>query len=702
MKRMLLIFCIFSSFLFGCKFEEKIENKTYLEINNQTKFVTNIYFNIPSNDSLWLKVPAGETIKKEISPSLHKTGDIVYIEYEYVLIDDVVFSYYNPTSIDCNKDLRIYKNVVNTINITNIKIDIQETFLIIQNNSGNPTRLYNETGEPIKPYKTKTDDAWIQNSSNAVFQANDINIKDYCIGSNISPVKLETEINLKKGFIYYFTYTGETCELTSISHLDGTSHSFEYQTNDEYHWGTCACGFTEEKKEHSFSQQRDSSFHWFACVCGQEREKETHIFNQENDDKYHWEICNCGYIINETEHSIESQKYIISDDEYHMGTCSCGFIKSENHLFYINHDNEYHWNVCEKCGHNTNPIKHTMRWVNSGKNFRKCTECSFQKIAEDNTFVIYSVSDLKNITKNDSPNSIFELANDIDGNNEIWIPIDTLKGTLIGNGYSIKNFHIIDGSKLQDNMRAYSGFFYKNAGVIKNIIFKNIIINTIFTYQTSEQRHIMVGLVAGSNNDTGEIRNVHLENITIVSKISQTIDQSGYDVSQMNISGGIVGKNMGNINHCSIRKSSISVYTDAKKNCCNSIIYAGGICGENANKCSNVLSMDTTLIANAKGGYDCKWREDGTFKCYAGNIFGINYGNGEKMLSYNNQTPQVKIDNNNCDNTKNEIIYEKNESNIIDLYTINNVTDFNSYSSIINGWEHWSITASGPENYIDM
>ena len=62
-------------FYFGCKNNVAIdesetdlleENKTYLEIKNQSQFDVNIYFNVPSADSLWLKVPTGDTVKKEI------------------------------------------------------------------------------------------------------------------------------------------------------------------------------------------------------------------------------------------------------------------------------------------------------------------------------------------------------------------------------------------------------------------------------------------------------------------------------------------------------------------------------------------------------------------------------------------------------------------------------------------------------------
>ena len=74
MRKIILMWCIFFLVFLGCEnetsFEEHTtvipaeENKTYLEIKNQSQFDVNIYFNAPSADSLWLKVPTGGTVKK--------------------------------------------------------------------------------------------------------------------------------------------------------------------------------------------------------------------------------------------------------------------------------------------------------------------------------------------------------------------------------------------------------------------------------------------------------------------------------------------------------------------------------------------------------------------------------------------------------------------------------------------------------------
>lgn len=602
MKRILVIFLFFGTFFLGCKNEtivkEITEDKTYLEINNQTMFNVNIYFNTPSSDSLWLKVPVGEKIKKEISPSHHKSGDTVYIEYEYVLIDDIVFPYYNSTSLDCNKELRIYENKVNTINLSNAKIDIKEAFLVLQNKNGNPARLFDKTGEPIEPYKTKTHDAWIQNNSNVVFQVTDTNIEDYCIGSQMNSVQFETEINLKKGYLYHFTYTDEKIVLTSISHLDGTKHTFDYQTDNDSHWGSCiACELERKKEEHMFSQLKmDDTCHWYSCICKME--------------------------INKEEHSFTNHAY---DNNVHLQKCECG---KEN--------------------------KHTLtNWQKlNDKDVKLCTECEFEITADVNTYVIYSVSDLQNISNNDSPAAIFELGNNIDGEGQNWIPIDTFKGTLVGNGYSIKNFKMNKSSGL-DNNTAYCGFFYKNQGIIKDIFFKDIEVDAYFEYQTDEWRYVNVGMVVAANY--GEINNVHVENIIVKSNLNHTKDKTNDDVQQINIAGGIVGKNYGIITFCSIRQSSISASTDSKNNWCDTSAWAGGICGENTKDCTDLLSIATNVSANTRGGYNWWMGNDGHLKSYAGSVFGIikGSGNNSKIVSYNNPMPVTSaVYDNKCDNAE--------------------------------------------------
>ena len=373
----------------------------------------------------------------------------------------------------------------------------------------------------------------------------------------------------------------------------------------------------------------------------------------------------------------------------------------------IHYDENYHWNVCT-CGKKTeNKTKHIFsNWQKlNGKDIKKCSLCDFTITADENTHIIYSVYDLQNIKNNNTTATTFELANDIDGGGQTWTPIDTFYGTLVGNGFSIKNFTINHESSL-DNNTAYCGFVYKNRGTIKNIFFKNITLDAYFEYQTSDWRYVNVGTVVAANY--GSINNGHLVNVSVNSNLIHKKDKSNDDVRQINIVGGVVGKNYETINYCSIKQSYISVSTDSKYNWCDTSAWAGGICGENTKDCTNLLSMNTSVSTSTKGGYNWWMGNDGHLKCYAGCVFGIIKGSGNNfnIISYENRLPQTYIYANSCDNTeqihKKGYIYGVNEHKVTDAYSITDSSDLNSYSSTINSWECWSVADNSIENYLDF
>lgn len=260
------------------------------------------------------------------------------------------------------------------------------------------------------------------------------------------------------------------------------------------------------------------------------------------------------------------------------------------------------------------------------------------EIIPENTCYIKTVTDLEQLRSPNKQNYIFKLTNNIDGKNMYWSPISDFTGTLMGNGYSISNLQINSHSSL-DSDSFNSGFINKNNGIIKDICFKNITLDISATDYTDDFRQLNVGTVAAIN--LGTIEDVHLENITINSKLNHKKDQSK-SPKQKNTTGGIIGTNQGSISYCSIRNSTISASTDAKKNYCDTSTYVGGICGEHAEKgkASNLLTMYTTVSANSRGGF---WggfgKNDGSLTSYSGNIFGIANAYSEKIISYNNKTP---------------------------------------------------------------
>ena len=374
----------------------------------------------------------------------------------------------------------------------------------------------------------------------------------------------------------------------------------------------------------------------------------------------------------------------------------------------IHYDENYHWNVCT-CGKKTeNKTKHIFsNWKKlNGKDIKKCSSCDFTITADENTHIIYSVYDLLNIEYNNTTSAIFELANDIDGGGQTWTPIDTFYGTLIGNGFSIKNFIINEESSL-DNETAYCGFFYKNRGTIKNIFFKNITVDAYFEYFTSDWRKVTVGTVTGLNS--GTIKNVHMENIQISSVLNHQKDKEKTP-HQLNVVGGIVGVNKGIISYCSIKNSEISVSTSAKKNRCDTSSYAGGICGDVQNVIDNVLVVATIVSTHSEGGFMDGWftgddLDDGILKSYAGNVFGtVNSNNVSKVVSYNNSdaiATTYNISYNPTSYKNSDKIAGINKEKVSSKYSFQAI-DLNSYSSTINSWDGWSVTDNSIENYLEF
>ena len=224
-KKIFAIF-ILLFFYFGCKNNVAIdesetdlleENKTYLEIKNQSQFDVNIYFNLPSADSLWLKVPTGDTVKKEIKPSQSEAGDVVYIEYEYV-VGNVVLPYYEPES--CIEIFRIYKNKINTLNLSNISsFGLDKAYVIIQNESSDAVFLTKEEKEPISP-NSSDGDKWINTNQNVTYvfereskDSEEIDFENYYIGNGLYNIKIDVLDRLKVGNVYTLIYNEEKIAL---------------------------------------------------------------------------------------------------------------------------------------------------------------------------------------------------------------------------------------------------------------------------------------------------------------------------------------------------------------------------------------------------------------------------------------------------------------------------------------------------------
>lgn len=700
-KFLFILFC--SICVLSCKFENpnaecgndnQVSENYYVNFINNSSYSVSVYLsNSRTPENFFVEIPANSQEKKELIFLGEETRTFYFVYNLNFGIKDFSFPYYNDKSL---KNISITKNEINKCIIDEVIITEKDlSFILLENNTTSDIYLLSGTYE-IKPYKS--DDKFVRTGCKAGYivgnlklplddldniEIDDLDNIEIVTNGEIKKISDFPKFDYKFGFVYVISCFDDGAVLTSINHLDKSEHNFSYQIDDEFHFESCSiCEFETEPENHKFSLlQVDDINHWYTCICGLENEnsKLEHQYTSYYDENYHWNVCECGL----------------------------GKEKIE-HKFTVIYDNQFHWSTC-LCGFTSKKSQHTLgNWQKiDGEDIKKCSLCDFTVTADENTHVIYSVSDLQNIKNNNTSSAIFELANDIDGGGQLWTPIDTFYGTLVGNGFSIKNFMINQESSL-DNEIAYCGFFYKNRGTIKNIFFKNITVDAYFEYFTSDWRKVNVGTVTGINS--GTIKNVHMENIQISSVLNHQKNQDKTP-HQLNIVGGIAGISKGIISYCSVKNSEISASTSAKKNRCDTSSYAGGICGDVQNVIDNVLVVTTSVATHSEGGFMDGWftgddLDDGILKSYAGNVFGtVNSNNVSKVVSYNSDAIATTYDiSYNPTSYKNsDKIAGINKEKITSKYSLQ-ASNLNSYSSTINSWDGWSVdvTNNNIENYLDF
>lgn len=188
-------------------------------------------------------------------------------------------------------------------------------------------------------------------------------------------------------------------------------------------------------------------------------------------------------------------------------------------------------------------------------------QCSTLAIlgSAENPFVITTKQELIDIGNNLS--AYYVLGNDIDLQNEEWIPIKTFTGNLNGNDFRIKNLKISTFSEAN-----YVGLFgWIKDATLKNIIIENVdISNTKFnsdgSYTTGSS---YVGALVGySQGNNSRIENCSVENGQVfgLGSVGGLIgyqeggtilnSSSGVNVTGGSNCGGLVGRNGGSINKC--------------------------------------------------------------------------------------------------------------------------------------------------------
>ena len=173
------------------------------------------------------------------------------------------------------------------------------------------------------------------------------------------------------------------------------------------------------------------------------------------------------------------------------------------------------------------------------------------------------------------------LANDIDLNNEEWIPIGDdrsqrteFHGTFDGQGYTVSNVKITKKTDRDDEDKSSYGLFGNVKATIKNLTVKNVNISGAPKF---------IGALVGRLNG-GLIENCHVLNSNVTCN-NWTI-------------GGLVGQlNDGNILRCSVEKTTITGYA-----------AAGAIVGVALNNgernIKNCIVKDCNIVKNGSFGGD--------------------------------------------------------------------------------------------------
>lgn len=236
----------------------------------------------------------------------------------------------------------------------------------------------------------------------------------------------------------------------------------------------------------------------------------------------------------------------------------------------------------------------------------------------DKPFLIGSVDDINKIVDNNKKGTYFKLTNNIDfagaDNSYLYDPIE-FNGVLEGNGYAFRNY-ILGSLDKNDSC----GFFLKNNGTIKNVMFDNIQISSVTNSQ--DLTMLKAGVICGTNN--GSIINVIVSN----SKLPDcNIGESMYGNYSCFI-GGVAG-----VNETSgiIERSGVVNTTIKAKAMCgtsSSTCYVSGIAGQNNGKITNVYSRRNNLTANATGAALLSVFVRPVASSYASSLVGLNAKGG--------------------------------------------------------------------------
>ena len=370
---------------------------------------------------------------------------------------------------------------------------------------------------------------------------------------------------------------------------------------------TCnSCGLVRTVPNHVYSSACDAT----CDICGHERTA-PHKYDNDCDTK-----CNICRYYRTIKHTYEKNPVWSFNSTNHWQKCYvCNNTTVEEEHVYDN-DTDI---TCNICGY-TRSIDNGFTVSESSK--LESFNLPHLKTVPSGYTGIYTYSDLQKI--NNNPTGKYILMKDIDlytdtenGISSSVISSD-FSGIFNGNGYSISNLNISQTNK----SNAGAGLFSHNKGTICNLKIKTF---SIWSGTYNVNGSAISGAVAMQNS--GIVTNCIVENPFISSFGGTTVASGGivginnptgtieycmvihniknYLISAIGIpesktsdsySGGICGKNLGNISCCGNKSNTASEAAD--------YAYTGGISAYNSGKIENCYNTGTVLFyKNSKTSY---------------------------------------------------------------------------------------------------
>lgn len=231
----------------------------------------------------------------------------------------------------------------------------------------------------------------------------------------------------------------------------------------------------------------------------------------------------------------------------------------------------------------------------------------------------------------DAPDKHYHLTQDINLKGAVWTPIEQFTGTLLGNGYTIKNF-IISATSSVENL----GFININKGTVEDLTFQDIVFSVAVRQPTMGTNG---GIVAATNE--GAIRGCKVSGGSFNLSFTKTNAQNcTYDLKFGEIAG-YQGKN-GITENCS---ASIDItpslhVSSGGNNSVNMVLnlYLGGLVGFNVGTVTQSNYIGTVKSTNygygTTAGLIGQTKIRGRSIPYIGGVVGCNSDGGNIQKCY--------------------------------------------------------------------